>query len=150
MAESTQYAELARQLSAVGAVKRELARIAPASCPAGSIAALMVIDQHGDIRIGQLAESLVVDMSVTSRHVAHLADRGLIERSCDPADKRSRILRLTPAGHEVLDDMQRRTTALVAERLSDWTEGEIGDLTRLMARLRASFSEHRPSAIANV
>ncbi|MFE4665956.1 MarR family winged helix-turn-helix transcriptional regulator [Streptomyces sp. NPDC056716] len=149
MAEATQYAELARQLTAVGAVKRDLARTLPPSCPAGSIAALMVIDQHGDIRIGQLAESLVVDMSVTSRHVAHLADRGLIERICDPADKRSRILRLTPTGHEVLDDMQRRTAALLAERLSGWTEGEIGELTRLMTRLRASFCEHRPSATAN-
>ncbi|MEV7288268.1 MarR family transcriptional regulator [Streptomyces sp. NPDC093252] len=149
MAEPTLYAELARQLSAVGAVKRDLARRLPPSCPAGSVAALLVVEEHGDLRIGRLAELLAVDMSVTSRHVAHLADRGLIERTCDPADKRSRILRLTPAGHALLDELQRRSTALLAERLSDWTDDDVGELTRLMSRLRASFDDTRPGATAN-
>ncbi|MEU9332944.1 MarR family transcriptional regulator [Streptomyces sp. NPDC048290] len=149
MAEPTRYAELARQLSAVGAVKRELARNLSSSCPAGSVAALLVVEEHGDLRIGRLAELLAVDMSVTSRHVAHLADRGLLERTCDPADKRSRILRLTPDGRSVLDELQRRSTALLAERLSEWTDDEVGELTRLMARLRASFGDVRARATAN-
>ncbi|MET8832221.1 MarR family transcriptional regulator [Streptomyces sp. NPDC004610] len=149
MAESALYAELARQLSAVGVVKRELARCLPPSYPAGSVAALLVVGEHGDLRIGRLAELLAVDMSVTSRHVAHLADRGLIERTCDPADKRSRILRLTPAGRTVLDELRRRSTALLAERLSDWTDDEVGELTRSMTRLRASFGDVRTGATAN-
>lgn len=96
MAARSQYEELARQLSAVGAVKRGLARTLPAECPGGSAAVLALLDQHGEMRISRLAELLAVDMSVTSRHVAHVAERGWIERSPDPADKRSRILRLTP------------------------------------------------------
>ncbi|MFJ5260535.1 MarR family winged helix-turn-helix transcriptional regulator [Streptomyces sp. NPDC088387] len=144
MAEQAQYEELARQLSAVGAVKRDLARILPASCPAGSAAVLALLDRHGDMRIGQLAELLAVDMSVTSRHVTHLAERGWIERSCDPADKRSRILRLTPAGRAVVDELSRRSSELLAERLSDWTDDEVGQLIGLMTRLRASFGDHRP------
>jgi DNA-binding MarR family transcriptional regulator len=82
-------------------------------------------------------------MSVTSRHVAHLAERGWIERSPDPADKRSRLLHLTPAGEAQLDELSRRTTRLLAERLSDWTDDEVGQLTVLMARLRASFGDCR-------
>lgn len=96
VAARSQYEELARQLSAVGAVKRGLARTLPAECPGGSAAVLALLDQHGEMRISRLAELLAVDMSVTSRHVAHVAERGWIERSPDPADKRSRILRLTP------------------------------------------------------
>ena len=134
MAERAQYEELVRQFSAFGAVKRELGRIMPAECPGGSAAVLTLLGRHGDMRISKLAELLAVDMSVTSRHVAHVVDRGWIERSPDPADKRSRILRLTPAGHTQLDELSRRTTEVLAERLSDWTDDEVGQLTNLMAR----------------
>lgn len=96
MAAQSLYEELGRQLSAIGAVKRGLARILPPECPAGSAAVLTLLERHGEMRISKLAELLAVDMSVTSRHVAHVARRGWIERSADPADKRSRILRLTP------------------------------------------------------
>ncbi|WP_030898036.1 MULTISPECIES: MarR family winged helix-turn-helix transcriptional regulator [unclassified Streptomyces] len=139
MAEKAQYEELARQLSAFGAVKRELGKVMPAECPGGSAAVLTLLGRHGDMRISKLAELLAVDMSVTSRHVAHVVDRGWIERSPDPADKRSRILRLTPAGHAQLDELSRRTTEVLAERLSDWTDEDVGRLTHLMARLRGSF-----------
>ncbi|WP_336116278.1 MarR family winged helix-turn-helix transcriptional regulator [Streptomyces sp. PTD9-10] len=143
MAEQAQFEELARQLSAVGAVKRDMGRILPPECPAGSVAVLTLLGRHGDMRMSKLAELLAVDMSVTSRHVAHVAARGWIERSPDPADKRSRILRLTPTGLEQLDELSRRTTHLLADRLSDWTDEEVGQLIRLMTRLRASFGDCR-------
>ncbi|GGQ32074.1 MarR family transcriptional regulator [Streptomyces griseomycini] len=146
MAERTQYEELVRQLSAFGVVKREMSRIMPADCHSGSAAALALLGRHGDMRMSKLADLLSVDLSVTSRHVTHLAERGWIERSPDPADKRSRILRLTPAGQEQLDELFRRTTQLLAERLGDWPDEEIGRLTQLMARLRDSFGEGRATA----
>ncbi|GAA3500149.1 MarR family transcriptional regulator [Streptomyces prasinosporus] len=143
MAERAQYEELVRQFSAFGAVKREMGRIMPADCHSGSAAVLTLLGRHGDMRMTRLAELLSVDLSVTSRHVAHLAERGWIDRSPDPADKRSRILRLTPAGRAQLDELFRRTTQLLAERLGDWSDEEVGRLTQLMARLRDSFDEGR-------
>lgn len=143
MAEQAQFEELARQLSAVGAVKRDLARILPHECPAGSAAVLTLLGRHGSMRMSKLAELLAVDMSVTSRHVAHVAERGWIERSADPADKRSRILHLTPAGEATLQDLSRRSTELLTERLSDWSDEEVEQLIRLMTRLRASFGDCR-------
>ncbi|MBJ7902135.1 MarR family transcriptional regulator [Streptomyces sp. NPDC004549] len=144
MAEQAQFEELARQLSAVGAVKRDMGRILPPDCPAGSAAVLTLLGRHGAMRMSRLAELLSVDMSVTSRHVAHVAARDWIERSPDPADKRSRILRLTPAGARQLEELSLRTSRLLAERLSDWTDDEVGQLIRLMTRLRASFGDCRP------
>ncbi|WP_171113655.1 MULTISPECIES: MarR family transcriptional regulator [Streptomyces] len=141
MAERAQYEELARQFSAFAAVKREMGRILPPECPGGSAAVLTLLGRHGDMRMSRLAELLSVDMSVTSRHVAHVAERGWIERSPDPADKRSRILRLTPSGRDTLDELSRRTTHLLAQRLSDWTDDEVGQLIQLMTRLRASFDD---------
>ncbi|MEU6538964.1 MarR family transcriptional regulator [Streptomyces sp. NPDC047000] len=143
MAGQAQFEELARQLSALGAVKRDMGRILPPECPSGSAAVLTLLGRHGDMRMSRLAELLAVDMSVTSRHVAHVAERGWIERLPDPADKRSRILSLTPAGHAVLGELSGRVSDLLAERLSNWTDDEVGRLTHLMTRLRESFGDCR-------
>ncbi|NUR01829.1 MAG: MarR family transcriptional regulator [Streptomyces sp.] len=143
MAERAQYEELLRQFSAFGAVKRELGRIMPSDCSSGSAAVLILLGRHGDMRMSRLAELLAVDMSVTSRHVAHLAERGWIDRSPDPADKRSRILHLTPTGLAQLEALSERTTQLLAERLADWSDEEVAQLSRLMERLRASFDDCR-------
>ncbi|NEB73837.1 MarR family transcriptional regulator [Streptomyces sp. SID14478] len=143
MAAQRHYDELARQLSAFGAVKRDMARILPHDCPAGSAAVLTLLERYGDMRMSKLAELLAVDMSVASRHVAHAADRGWIERLPDPADKRSRILTLTAEGHERMEDLAVRTTQLLAVRLSDWSDDEVGQLIALMSRLRDSFGDCR-------
>ncbi|GGZ05145.1 MarR family transcriptional regulator [Streptomyces nitrosporeus] len=140
MAARSRYEELARQISAVGAVKRGLARILPAECPGGSATVLTLLNKYGEMRITRLAELLAVDMSVTSRHVAHAVENGWLERLADPTDKRSRILRLTPAGVELLDDLNRRTTEMFARNLTDWTDEEVGQLNTLLSRLRDSFS----------
>ncbi|MEV1025453.1 MarR family transcriptional regulator [Streptomyces sp. NPDC050264] len=146
MAAQRHYDELARQLSAFGAVKRDMARILPPDCPAGSAAVLTLLKRYGDMRMSRLAELLAVDMSVASRHVAHTADRGWIERRPDPADKRSRILTLTAEGHERMEDLNVRTTELLAERLSDWSDDEVNQLIALMTRLRDSFGDCRTTA----
>ncbi|MFI0241711.1 MarR family winged helix-turn-helix transcriptional regulator [Streptomyces sp. NPDC016845] len=146
MAAQRHYDELARQLSAFGAVKRDMARILPPECPAGSAAVLTLLKRYGDMRMSRLAELLAVDMSVASRHVAHTADRGWIERRPDPADKRSRILTLTAEGNAQMDDLNVRTTELLADRLSDWSDDEVNQLITLMTRLRDSFGDCRTTA----
>ncbi|MBT2389905.1 MarR family transcriptional regulator [Streptomyces sp. ISL-1] len=146
MAAHSQYAELARQLSAIGAVKRGIARILPFECPSGTATVLSLLDRHGGMRMSRLAELLAVDMSVTSRHVAHAAERGWIERSPDPGDKRSRILRLTPAGLDMLDQLAQRTTDMFARHLQDWSDDEVGQLIAMLTRLRESFGDCRAHA----
>ncbi|WP_156727927.1 MarR family winged helix-turn-helix transcriptional regulator [Streptomyces apocyni] len=143
MAEQRQYEELARQLSAIGAVKRDLARVLPVDCPPGAAAVLVVLDKHGEMRIGRLAELLAIDMSVTSRHVAHGAERGWIDRSADPDDGRSRILRLTRAGRALIAELSDRYTQALADHLRDWSDDDVQRLSSLLARLRADFGDCR-------
>ncbi|MFE9251773.1 MarR family winged helix-turn-helix transcriptional regulator [Streptomyces sp. NPDC007088] len=143
MAEQPQYEELARQLSAFGAVKRGLGRILPPDCPSGSAAVLHLISRYGEMRMSKLAELLAVDMSVTSRHVAHVADRGWVERVPDPTDKRSRILRLTPEGGALLTQLSERHVTALAHYLEDWSDDDVDQLNGLLARLRDSFGDCR-------
>ncbi|HEY9372163.1 MarR family winged helix-turn-helix transcriptional regulator [Streptomyces sp.] len=137
------YENLARQVSAIGAVKRGLARVLPVECQGGSAAVLALLHHHGDMRMSRLAELMAVDMSVCSRHAAHTVEHGWVERLPDPDDRRSRILRLTPAGHDMLDELDRRVTETFARNLADWSDDDVAQLTALLARLRDSFGDCR-------
>ncbi|MCX5012756.1 MarR family transcriptional regulator [Streptomyces sp. NBC_00555] len=138
-AEITRYEELARQLTGIGAVKRDLARSLPPDCPPGAAAVLTVLDRHGEMRLSRLAELMAVDISVTSRHVTHVAERGWIDREADPGDGRCRILRLTPAGRALLAELGARYTAALERALATWSAQDIDALNTLLARLRSSF-----------
>ncbi|WP_327740174.1 MarR family transcriptional regulator [Streptomyces nojiriensis] len=133
------YAELARQLTGIGAVKRELARSLPPDCPPGAAFVLTLLDRHGEMRLSRLTEFMGVDISVTSRHVTHIAERGWIERETDPGDARCRILRLTPAGRALLAELGARCSASLERALHDWSPEDIDVLNTLLARLRSSF-----------
>ncbi|MFD5555714.1 MarR family winged helix-turn-helix transcriptional regulator [Streptomyces sp. NPDC127068] len=143
MAARSAYAELVRQLNAVGAVNRGLARALPAQCPPGAATVLHVLSREGEMRLSRLAELLSVDVSVTSRHVAHVTERGWVDRAPDPDDRRSRLLRLTPSGEAQLDDLRERCTGALAHRLSDWSDEDVTRLTALLARLRTGFGDCR-------
>lgn len=143
MAERSQYEELARQISAIGAVKRELARRLPPECPPASAAVLMLLHKHGEMRTSRLAELLAIDMSVTSRHVTHVADRGWIERHPDPQDGRSRLLRISETGERFLDEMSTQTVEVFAAHLHDWNDEDVAQLNTLLSRLRTSFGDCR-------
>ncbi|WP_030685491.1 MarR family winged helix-turn-helix transcriptional regulator [Streptomyces globisporus] len=143
MATRNRYEELARSVSAIGAVKRGLARVLPVDCQGGSAAVLALVNHHGAMRTSKLAELMAVDMSVCSRHVAHTVEHGWIERLPDPADKRSRILHLTEPGHAMLDELDRRVTEAFSRHLAEWTDDDVDQLTHLLARLRDSFGDCR-------
>lgn len=140
MAARSQYEELARHLSAIGSVKRELARGLPLDCPPASAGVLSLLKKYGELRTSKLAELLAIDMSVTSRHVAHVADRGWIERHPDPLDGRSRLLRLSDLGQQQLDVLSEHTTEALERHLGDWSDDDVEQLTALLQRLRSSFS----------
>ncbi|MBT2441132.1 MarR family transcriptional regulator [Streptomyces sp. ISL-36] len=137
------YENLARQVSAIGAVKRGMARSLPADCPSGSAVVLALLKRHGDMRMSRVSELMAVDMSVSSRHVAHTVDRGWVERLPDPGDKRSRLLRLTDGGRDKLAELDRRLTAMLARNLAGWSDDDVDLLTTLLARLRDSFGDCR-------
>ncbi|MBB5934287.1 MarR family winged helix-turn-helix transcriptional regulator [Streptomyces zagrosensis] len=143
MATQEQYRELARQLTATAAIQRDLSRALPADCPPASAIVLMVLARHGEIRMSKLAELLSIDMSVTSRHAAHVAERGWIDRQPDPLDKRSRLLRINARGEALLNQVAEGYSHVLAHCLSGWSDDELGQLNTLLAKLRASFGDCR-------
>lgn len=64
-----------------------------------------------------LAEEVGLDRTTTADVVKRLEDRGLIVRKPNPADRRARLARLTPAGRKMVDllrpNMQRAQEQLL-------------------------------------
>lgn len=149
MATKEHCAELARQLRVVIGVGREVGRALPAETPPATVAVLTVLGRYGEMRMSRLAEYLDIDMSVVSRHVAHLAERGWIDRTPDALDKRSRLLRLNALGEKVLAASSDRAAEVLADRLRDWSDDDVDLLSGLLDRLRLSFGDCRTGAHAH-
>jgi DNA-binding MarR family transcriptional regulator len=96
-------------------------------------AALAALHQTPGLNQRQLGDELDVDRSTIADLVARMVRNDLIERTDDPADKRSYVLFLTTAGKKQLtvlrprvDDVERILTAAL-------TPQERSELRRLLA-----------------
>jgi len=81
------------------------------------LAAIHVVDQAGEMRQSQLAETLALSPSAASRLVDSLVQRNLIERRESDEDRRVRVLRVAGHGTELLDAFGEERTVLF-ERLT--------------------------------
>ena len=96
---------------------------------------LHLIDTAGSIRFTELAGAALVDHSTVSRHVARLVERDLVARIPDPADGRAVRLALTDRGRQLLAELNRRRSAVLADALDHWSERDATRLVNLVARL---------------
>ena len=100
--------------------------------PAAQVAVLAAISRLGESRIADLAEDLLVDPSVVSRHISPLEQRGRVERRQDPADARAALVRLTPQGEEALADVRNLRRNHLEAALAEWSEGDVAELTTVL------------------
>jgi DNA-binding MarR family transcriptional regulator len=100
-------ARLSRQLR-----KHELAGLTPTQ-----LAALATVERAGPLRLGDLAAAEQIAPSTLTRLVSVLEDRGYVERHAVPGDARAWTLAVTPRGHQVLDQIRRENTLVLADSL---------------------------------
>lgn len=94
-------------------------------------------------RSRDLADAEGLDPSTMSRRIASLAERGLVERAPDPADRRAQILALTQVGRAAVDTERARRVQVVTDALADWSDQDRGDLARLLGQLADSLEQPR-------
>lgn len=88
------------------------------------------------IRLGELHRHVLLSQPALSRLVERLTERGLIERSADPADGRGVRLSLTEAGRERQRSVGGRHAVSVAREVSArLTEAEARQLEAICRRL---------------
>ncbi|MBT2383554.1 MarR family winged helix-turn-helix transcriptional regulator [Streptomyces sp. ISL-11] len=86
------------------------------------------------LTLRELAEELLTDRPYTTLVVDDLAGRGLVERTANPADRRSKIVSVTAAGREAAERAERILGTPPAALL-DLPEDDLAALDRIAARL---------------
>jgi len=118
---------------------------------ATTLSLLQVIGAHEGIRPSEIAGLQQVNPSLVTRQVRDLEDAGYVEVTADPADGRSCLVTLVPAGSEELDRLVKFGLRRFALFVSDWDPEEVRTLTRLLEKLKSSMAavsarEQRPPA----
>jgi DNA-binding MarR family transcriptional regulator len=101
----------------------------------GRVKALLQLAQ-GPLSLSALAEALGVDAPYATLIVDTLEERGLVGRHSDPADRRRKLVKLTPAGKEATG----RLLAIMDEPppgFAGLSRGELDVLEDLVGRITA-------------
>jgi DNA-binding MarR family transcriptional regulator len=100
------------------------------------LAALAVLDRHGAMTPGELAEHEKVQPPSMTRVIAMLEERRLVMRAPHPTDRRQVVLTVTEQGRELVSQARRRRDAWLAKRLKELSPEE-----RAMLRAAAPVLE---------
>ena len=90
------------QRAARAVARRFDAALRPLGLTNGQFSLLMSLNRAKPASIGDISALLAMDRTTLTANLKPLARRGLVTVSVDHADKRSRRLALTPAGHTLL------------------------------------------------
>jgi DNA-binding MarR family transcriptional regulator len=97
----------------------------------------------GPIRLGELNKYVLLSQPALSRMVDRLVERGLIERTADPADRRGVRLSLTAAGQEQQRRVGGRHAVSVTRRMTEaLTPDELRQLECLCRKLTNHTERH--------
>ena len=99
---------------------------------------LMVLEEHGPVSMGRLAELLDVSVASATGIVGRMEKRGLVERRHDDDDRRVVVVQRSPAGEQVFRDIDARRRAGLTQLLATLTDDE------LRALLTGHRALHRP------
>lgn len=96
---------------------------------------IAVLAERRSITQNELCAATRMDKVTISRAAIALADRGLVQRSPNPDDKRSHLLSLSASGKDLYAQVVPKALALEKSLLADFSEREIADLVAMLRRL---------------
>jgi DNA-binding MarR family transcriptional regulator len=94
------------------------------------------------LRVGEIAARMEVVGPHVTRLLNDLAKRGLVKRTADPLDQRSRLIELTAEGASATERYMRFLLEWFAGVLADWPEQDRQDLGRLLGRFADDIAVH--------
>jgi len=104
-------------------------------------AALATIDCHGPLTPSELAVRERIQRPTATRVLARLEEAGLVERTADPADRRSSLVTATGEGKALLRTVRERKDAYLVERLDRLSPDELAALDRAAEILERVLAE---------
>ncbi|QIY68288.2 MarR family winged helix-turn-helix transcriptional regulator [Streptomyces sp. RLB1-33] len=101
---------------------------------------LQVLDRRGTVRQSVLAQELGQAPRSVTQSVEALEREGLVERTVDPHDGRSKLVRLTPEGTRALAAGTAAGEQVLREAFGAMGAERLGNLDQLLDALRAGLS----------
>ena len=133
---TTSDTELASRLRfALARSARRLRQEAGTGLSPSLTAALATVERSGPLTPSELAAAERVRRPTITRVLTRLEEAGLITRTPDPADRRSTLVAITPAGAALLAEGRTRKDAFLSERLDGLSPADRDTLARAAAIL---------------
>lgn len=137
LAPATRAARLAEVYVALGPVYRRVSRLVEQDERVSglSVGVRNVLDQlrrDGERTVPQLAHAQELSRQYTQRMVDQAAADGLVELTRNPAHRRSRLVRLTPAGRAAITAVLERELSLLERVGGDLTAEELAGTLRVL------------------
>jgi DNA-binding MarR family transcriptional regulator len=101
---------------------------------------LVYLANESGIRQIDLAERLEMQPIALSRVIDQLAERGVVERRCDPTDGRAHLLATTARAQSHLDAIARVTASIRADALRDVSAADAEIALSVIETMRANLS----------
>ena len=140
-----EHAEAAARLRvAITRLNRQLRQQSVGDLTLSQWSALMTIELHGPMRIGDVAEREGVSAPTATRLVAMLEEKALVERTPDATDRRSSYVAISDRGREQLEWARQARTARLARRLSTLDDRDVRRLYDVLPLLEQLAADENP------
>ena len=106
---------------------------------ARSLNLLQVIASGEATRPSEIAAREQVHQSLVTRQIREMEDAGYVSVNANPADGRSCLVELTPAGADELNRLTQTGLDRFASFVSEWEPADVRMLTALLEKLRESM-----------
>jgi DNA-binding MarR family transcriptional regulator len=94
----------------------------------------------------ELAALLGLEISTVSRRVKALEDRGLVQRETMETDRRAALLRLTPEGRALFEQLSASWREMLTEVLEGWDPFSIEVFAELFSRFAEALETYAVAA----
>lgn len=102
------------------------------------------VREHPGCRVADIAVTFAIGIGATSKGTDRLEAKGWLVRLPNPADRRSSLLELTPAGLELVNAAEETVESLLVELLGkNLPPAVVGAVAQAMADLRAALERDR-------
>jgi DNA-binding MarR family transcriptional regulator len=107
------------------------------------MAALLLLEDEGELTIKQVAEQVGRSVSATGRLLDQLVKRDLVSRREDERDRRAKRVAITEQGRTLLATLERRRVDAQLRVMDHLSAEEQADVARAMALLAEASSKEQ-------
>lgn len=116
-------------------------RVLRAGVSMAQLHVLFSLQRNGEMTMSHLAEMLDVSLSSATGLIDRIEERGFLERDRVPEDRRIVIVRITPAGGRLLDEVDALNDDLLRSVLTRVDPTQLPAVGSAFAALRAGVTE---------